>query len=64
LGTRSRPTAPRGVRLRSAEIGALRALEHEIRERLAYAPPYGDQRRRLEYRFREAHYERERCEDR
>jgi hypothetical protein len=42
----------------------LRHQEHEIRERLAYAPPYGDQRRRLEYRLREVHYEREGCEDR
>ena len=42
----------------------LRHQEHEIRERLAYAPPYGEERGRLEYRLREVHYERERCGDR
>ncbi|MBV8131043.1 MAG: hypothetical protein JO282_00830 [Alphaproteobacteria bacterium] len=42
----------------------LRHQEHEIRERLAYAPPYGEERGRLEYRLREVHYERERCADR
>jgi hypothetical protein len=31
---------------------------------LAYAPPYGEERGRLEYRLREVHYERERCGDR
>ena len=39
----------------------LRDREHDIRERLAYAPPYGEERERLEYRLREVHYERERC---
>jgi hypothetical protein len=42
----------------------LRHREHEIRERLAYAPPYGEERGRLEYRLHEVHHERERCEDR
>ena len=42
----------------------LRHQEHEIRERLAYAPPYGEERERLEHRLREVHYERERCGER
>ena len=42
----------------------LRDREHDIRERLAYAPPYGEERERLEYRLREVHYERERCRGR
>ena len=42
----------------------LRDREHDIRARLAYAPPYGEERERLEYRLREVHYERERCQDR
>jgi hypothetical protein len=41
----------------------LRDREREIRERLAYAPPYGEERERLEHRLREVHYERERCRD-
>ena len=41
----------------------LRDREHDIRERLAYAP-YGEERERLEYRLREVHDERERCRDR
>jgi hypothetical protein len=39
----------------------LRHQEHEIRERLAYAPPYSEERERLEHRLREVYYERERC---
>jgi hypothetical protein len=31
---------------------------------LAYAPPHGEERGRLEYRLREVRYERERCGDR
>lgn len=31
---------------------------------LAYAPPYGEERQRLEHRLREVHYERERCRGR
>ena len=42
----------------------LRDREHDIRERLAYVPPYGEERERLEHRLREVHYERERCRDR
>lgn len=42
----------------------LRDREHEIRERLAYARPYSEERERLEYRLREVHYDRERCRDR
>ena len=42
----------------------LRHLEHEIRDRLAYAPPYGEERGRLESRLREVHDQRERCWDR
>ena len=42
----------------------LRDREHDIRERLAYAPPYGEERQRLEHRLREVHYERERCRGR
>ena len=35
--------------------------EHELRDRLAYAPPYSEERERLEYRLREVHYDREQC---
>jgi hypothetical protein len=35
--------------------------EHELRDRLAYAPPYSEERRRLEHRLRDVHYEREQC---
>jgi hypothetical protein len=42
----------------------LRDREHDIRERLAYAPPYGEERQRLEHHLREVHYERERCRGR
>ena len=42
----------------------LRDREHDIRERLAYAPPYSEERERLEHRLREVHYERERCRGR
>jgi len=39
----------------------LREREHELRDRLAYTPPYSEERARLEHRLREVHYERERC---
>jgi len=42
----------------------LRDREHELRDRLAYAPPYGEDRARLEHRFREVHYQREQCHGR
>ena len=42
----------------------LRDREHELRDRLAYAPRYGEERERLEHRLREVHYERERCRGR
>jgi hypothetical protein len=42
----------------------LRDREHELRDRLAYAPPYGEERERLEHRLREVHYDRERCRGR
>jgi len=37
----------------------LRDREHELRDRLADAPPYSEERQRLEHRLREVHYERE-----
>src|SRR4029077_1065240 len=37
----------------------LRDREHELRDRLAYTPPYSEERGRLEHRLREVHYERE-----
>ena len=42
----------------------LRDREHDIRARLAYAPPYSEKRERLESRLREVHYDRERCRGR
>ena len=39
----------------------LRDREHELRDRLAYAPPYSEERGRLEHRLSEVHYEREQC---
>ena len=42
----------------------LRDREHELRDRLAYAPRYGEERERLEHRLREVDYERERCRGR
>jgi hypothetical protein len=39
----------------------LRDREHELRDRLAYTPPYSEERERLEHRLREVHYEREQC---
>jgi hypothetical protein len=39
----------------------LRDREHELRDRLAYAPPYSEERERLEHRLSEVHYEREQC---
>ena len=35
--------------------------EHELRDRLAYTPPFSEERGRLEHRLREVHYEREQC---
>ena len=55
---RQEPSYDRG---RWEHCERLRDREHDIRERLAYAPPYGEERERLEYRLREVHYERERC---
>jgi hypothetical protein len=40
----------------------LREREHDIRDRLAYAPPYSEERERLEYRLREVRDEREQCD--
>jgi hypothetical protein len=42
----------------------LRDREHELRDRLADAPRYGEERERLEHRLREVDYERERCRGR
>jgi len=42
----------------------LRDREHDLRDRLAYAPPYGEDRARLEHRLREVHYRREQCRGR
>jgi hypothetical protein len=39
----------------------LRDREHELRDRLAYTPPYSEERERLEHRLSEVHYEREQC---
>ena len=39
----------------------LRDKEYDIRESLAYTPPYSEERGRLEYRLREVHDERARC---
>jgi hypothetical protein len=38
----------------------LRHEEHELRDRLAYAP-YGEERERLQYRLGQVHNEREQC---
>jgi hypothetical protein len=42
----------------------LRDGEHKLRDRLAFAPRYGEERERLEHRLREVDYERERCRGR
>jgi hypothetical protein len=42
----------------------LRDREHEVRDRLAYAPRYSEERERLEHQLREVDYERERCRGR
>ena len=39
----------------------LRDREQDLRDRLADAPRYGEERERLEYRLREVRDERERC---
>jgi hypothetical protein len=36
-----------------------RDREHDLRDRLAYTPPYSEERGRLEHRLREVHYQRE-----
>ena len=41
----------------------LREREYEIRQRLTYTPPYGEERERLDHQFREVHYERGLCRD-
>jgi hypothetical protein len=46
---------------RREQCERLRDREHDIRGRLAYTPPYSEERERLEYRLREVHDERERC---
>jgi hypothetical protein len=56
--------APGYDRERWEHCERLRDREHDIREHLAYAPPYGEERERLEHRLREVHYEREQCRDR
>jgi hypothetical protein len=48
-------------RERSEHCERLGEREHELRDRLAYAPPYSEERERLEHRLREVHYEREQC---
>ena len=55
------PQEPRYDRDRWEHCERLRDREHDLRARLAYAPPYGEERDRLEYRLREVHYEREQC---
>ena len=42
----------------------VRDREHELRDRLAYAPRYGEERERLEHQLREVDYQRERCRGR
>ena len=42
----------------------VRHQEHELRERLAYTPPYSEERERLEHRLREVYHEREWCRGR
>jgi hypothetical protein len=42
----------------------LRHEERELHERLAYTPPYSEERQRLEHRLREVRYERESCGER
>ncbi len=42
----------------------LRDREHDLRDRLAYAPRYGEERERLEHQLREVDYQRERCRGR
>ena len=39
----------------------LRHEEHELRNRLAYTPPYSREREQLQYRLGQVHTERERC---
>jgi hypothetical protein len=60
-------TQPRGDRNYDRErwehCERLRDREHELRDRLAYAPPYGEDRARLESRLRDVRYEREQCRD-
>ena len=48
----------RGWREHCEDLGE---REHELRDRLAYMPPYSEERGRLEHRLAEVHYEREQC---
>jgi hypothetical protein len=64
-GFSPQPPSERGYgRERWKHCERLRDREHDIRERLAYAPSYGDERERLEHRLREVHDEREQCQHR
>jgi hypothetical protein len=64
-GSARNPRASRNmVGKRWEHCERLRDREHDIRERLAYAPSYGDERERLEHRLREVHDEREQCQHR
>ena len=61
-GITQQPRGDQGYdRERGEHCERLRDREHELRDRLAYAPPYGEERERLEHRLREVDYERERC---
>lgn len=59
--TQPRPEQREYDREGSEHCERLRDREHEIRDHLAYAPPYSEERERLEYRLREVRDERERC---
>ena len=51
---------PHGYDRRAEHCEYLRHSEHELRERVAYAPN-GPERARLEHQLRETHYARDRC---
>jgi hypothetical protein len=61
LGLARRPGEQNYDRERWEHCERLRDREHDLRDRLAYAPPYGEDRARLEHRLREVHYQREQC---
>ena len=64
-GVTPQPLGDRGYdRERWEHCERLRDREHELRDRLADAPRYGEERERLEHRLREVDYERERCRGR